>query len=225
MSEEKGQPNQPEQPVKARRGCMFYGCMLGLVMLLLAAAGGLLGLHYAKKMLTNFTDAAPVPLPVVKMSEAEITQLHKRVDDFSEAVRSSRPAPPLALTSDELNELIQTNPDLEEWKGKLYLTFEGNQIRGKISLPMDQVLPLFRGRYLNGEGLFDISLKRGFLRLTARQLWVKGNPLPDKYMQEIRNQNLAKRFNSDPRVSIALDKLQSIDVKDGKLVITPQSVP
>ena len=40
-------------------------------------------------------------------------------------------------------------------------------------------------------------------------------------MQVIRAQNLAKPLNENRRVSVALDKLNSIDIKDGQLVIVP----
>jgi hypothetical protein len=41
-------------------------------------------------------------------------------------------------------------------------------------------------------------------------------------MQEIRKQNLARNLNSEPRVSVALDRLSEIKVEDGKLVIVPR---
>jgi hypothetical protein len=44
-------------------------------------------------------------------------------------------------------------------------------------------------------------------------------------LQNIRKQNLAKKINSDPRDSVALDHLESIDVKDGKIVIVPKQGP
>jgi hypothetical protein len=40
-------------------------------------------------------------------------------------------------------------------------------------------------------------------------------------MQQIRAQNLAQSYNDDPKISVGLNKLQSIEVKDGKLVIVP----
>ena len=36
------------QPPKPRRGCFFYGCITGLVLLLLIAIGGLIAVHYGK---------------------------------------------------------------------------------------------------------------------------------------------------------------------------------
>jgi len=87
---------------------------------------------------------------------------------------------PLTLTSDEINALIATDPDLQPLKGKLYVTLENEHIKGQLSVSMDEAgLPMFRGRYLNGSGTFSLSLRNGILRLTAQEIAVKGKPLPE----------------------------------------------
>jgi len=189
-------------------------------------AGALAGFHLFKKTLNDFTDTSPVTLPTVKMSPDEMAQVRRRVDEFRTAVRGGLSTPPLTLTADEINALIATDPDLQALKGKLYATIEGDQIKGQVSVPVEEAgLPMFKGRYLNGSGIFNLSLHNGILRLTAQTVSVKGKPLPEVYLQNIRKQNLAKKINSDPRDSVALDHLESIDVKDGKMVIVPKQGP
>ena len=210
-------------PIKKSRGCLFYGCLGGLVMLLIIVIAGLIGLHYAKKMVTDFTDSAPTPVPAVKLTPAEIEQVRKRIEDFRQAVRASRPTEPLTLSSDEINALIATDSDLEPFKGKLYATVEGESLKGQVSVPMSDIgLPAFRGRYLNGAGTFKLAIHNGLLFLTAQTLEVKGKAVPEVYMQKIRTQNLAQNVNSDPRASAALDRIQDIQLKDGKVVIVPK---
>jgi hypothetical protein len=207
-------------PIKKGRGCLFYGCLGGLVMLLIIVIAGLIGLRYAKKMVTDFTDSAPTPIPAVKLTPAEIEQLRKRIEDFRQAVRASRPAEPLALSADEINALIATDSDLEPFKDKIYVTIEGEQLKGRLSVSMADIgLPAFRGRYLNGAGTLKLAVHNGLLFLTAQTLEVKGKPVPEVYMQKVRMQNLAQNLNSDPRASAALDRIQDIQIKDGKVVI------
>jgi hypothetical protein len=166
-------------------------------------------------------------MPALKMSDAEIQQLRKRVDDFRSSVRAGKPTPPLELTADEINALIATDPDLTPLKGKVYvLGIEGNQLKARLSVPMeDLALPVFKNRYLNGDATFNVALKNGILRLQAQQVTVKGKPVPEVYMQKIRTQNLARSLNNNPRVSVALDWIQSVELKDGKLVIVPKDKP
>jgi hypothetical protein len=208
---------------KPRRGCLFYGCISGTACLLIILIGFLLGLYQLKRMLNFYTDSHPTPLPSVQMSPAEVEQLKMRIDNFQDAVRTGRPTPPLTLTSDEINAFIQTDTNFARLKGKLYLTIDGNRLKGQVSVPLDDLgLRIFRGRYLNGMGIFAVSLQKGNLVVTPDILVVKGKPLPGVYMDKIRSQNLAESLNNNPRASVGLNRLQEIHVSDGRLVLLPK---
>lgn len=212
-----------QPPVKRRRGCFFYGCLTSSILALVVLAGLLLGYL---KILNTFTDTKPMALPAVNMSEAEIAQVRQRVDAFSQDIRSGRAPKPLELSGDELDALILTDPNLGKLKGQLYVTIDGSQVKGQLSVPTARVgLPMFRHRYINGSGTFNVSLTNGTLTVNAQTLSVKGTPIPEKYMQQVRLQNLAQSFNDDPKTSVGLNKLQSIEVKDGKLVVVPAPPP
>jgi len=215
---------QQEKEVRKRRGCLFYGCLTGFVLLVLILLGLLVGGRMLKKMYTDFTDDHPIPLPTVNMPEAEVKQLLKRVDDFRESVRGGKPTKPLELSADEINVLIAKDEDLAPVRGKLYvLGIAGEKIKARLSMPMEEVsLPVFKGRYLNGDATFNLMLKNGIIRLHAEEVTVKGKSVPDVYMQKIRTQNLAQNINRNPRVSVALDWIDSIKVTNGKLVIVPK---
>src|ERR1051326_5969550 len=206
-----------EQPVKRRRGCFFSGCLTCTTLLLVVLAGLVLGYL---KILNSFPDTKPAPLPTVNMTDSEMAQVRRRVDTFSQDIRSARTPGPLTLSSDELNALILTDQNLKTLKGELYVSIEGAQVKGQLSVPTARVgLGIFKHRYINGSGTFNVSLTNGTLYVTAQSLSVKGKPLPEKYMEQVRHHNLAQSFNDDPKTSVGLNKLQSIEVKDGKLVI------
>jgi hypothetical protein len=183
----------------------------------------LIGLYQLKQMLNFYTDTRPTPLPTVQLTPAEIEQLKQRVASFQDAVRSGRPTPPLELSGDELNAYIQTDTNLSRVKGKLYVAIEGNRLKGKLSVPLDELgLGIFRGRYLNGDGIFAVGLRNGGLVVSAESLVVKGKPLPGVYMDKIRSQNLAANVGDNARASVALNHLQEIKVEDGKLIVVPK---
>jgi hypothetical protein len=213
-----------EEPKKPKHGCLFYGALIGLTLMLIVVLGGLAGLHMAKKMVKDFTDSAPATLPVVQMPPEKFAALKKRVDDFREAVHGHKTTEPLKLTSEELNALIQSDNDLAPLKGKIYVEMNGSDLRAQLSIPMAVLgLEAFRGRYLNANGKFVLSLKYGALKVLAQDLNVKGQPVPDIYMNTIRKQNLAKGFNTNPRASVALDWIQDIQVSDSQLVLIPKA--
>ena len=128
-----------EQPEKPRRGCLFYGCLSATACLLIIVLAFLLGLYQLKKMLNFYTDTHPVPLPTVQLSPTQLDELKQRIENFQDAVRSGRPTPPLQLSADEINAYIETDPNFAKVKGKLYVTIDGNRVKGQVSLPLDDL--------------------------------------------------------------------------------------
>jgi hypothetical protein len=215
------------QPPKPRRGCLFYGCITGIVLLLFLAISGLIAVHYAKKALTGlvnqYTDTKPMTLPAVQMSSADLDKLKKRYADFEDAVKAQRPQPPLVLTANEINALIASSPDKQALKGKVYVSFDGDRVKGELSMPLNDLgWKMLKNRYLNGNATFNVSLRNGSLNVSPQTIEVKGQPLPEKYMQALRNVNLAQNITNDSDARAVLGKLQDIQVKDGKLLVVPK---
>jgi hypothetical protein len=213
-----------DQPAKPRRGCFFYGCLTCVVLLGLVMGALLLGLHYVKKVVNRFTDTQPMALPTVQMPQDEVDKLRKRFEAFQAAVREQRPSSPLTLTSDDINALVASGTGREALKGKVYVSLEGDQLKGQVSVPLREVgLGMFKGRYLNGTATFGMSLHNGLLVVSPRTILVKGNPLPETFMQKLRQENLAAGIVKSPEAVAVLQGLEDIQVKDGKLVVVPKT--
>ena len=119
------------QPAKPRRGCFFYGCITGLVLLVLLLVALLFGIHFAMKKLVNqYTDTKPMELPTVQMSQAEIDKVKQRFAGVSRrrSARSARRSP-CVLTADEINALIASGPDKQALKGKFYVSLDGDRLK------------------------------------------------------------------------------------------------
>ncbi len=212
-----------QSPPKRQHSCLFFGCIAGAVCLVAILLVFLLGVHMFKKALNQYTDTAPMKLPQVQLSQPEIEEVQRRFNAFSDAASAGRPTPPLELAPDEINALIASNPDLSAAKDKLYLSIQDNHLQAQVSLPMDQIgLTMFKGRYLNGTATFSVSLQNGLLFLTPVGITVKGKPLPRVYLDKLRRENFATGINNNSRASVALNRLQSIEVKDGKVVLVPK---
>ncbi len=208
---------EPEK--KHRRGCLFYGCLGTFVLLLVAVLAGYLGFRAAVE---RFTDSKPLPLPETRLSAAEMQQLQERIANFSRAVNEHKYTDPLTLTADDVNALIQKDPDWAFLKNELYITFEGNRVQARISVPAEKLgSQRLRGRYLNATGTFAVSLRDGVLQVNAEALAAKGRPVPENFMRHIRGRNFALGFTNSES-NAALDKLRDIAIQDGKLVIVPK---
>jgi len=83
-------------------------------------------------------------------------------------------------------------------------------------------LNMLKGRYLNGSATFNLSFQNGTLSVTPQGIQVKGEPLPEVYLREIRKQNLAVALTNNPEAAAVLRGLEEITLKDGKLVIAPK---
>jgi hypothetical protein len=215
---------QEKKQVKKRRGCLFYAFLMGSFLLLFVVVGVLA----AMRSFFSVTDKAPVPVPEVKMSQAEIDKVQKRVDAFREAVRGHQAPPPLLLTADEINALIKNDPDLESLKGKLYVTgIEGNEIKTQFSVSMAELgAAKFKDRYFNGYATLKPRIAKGRLRLDpVKVVTLRNRPFPERYLEIAKNLNFASSLNKNPRVYVALDWIEGVEVKDGKLVIIAKQNP
>jgi hypothetical protein len=211
------------QVPKRPRGCFFYGCITSLVLLALMLGALLIGVYYVKRTVNRYTDSQPVEVPVSQMPQGEAAKLKQRVEVFQAAVREQRPVPPLTLTPDDLNALIASGAQQQALQGKLYVSVEGDQLQGQVSVPLQHVgLGMFKGRYLNGKATFNLALHNGALFLTAQSITVKGHTLPEAFMQQVRKENLAASLANEPRAVAVLQGLEDIRVSDGKLVIVPK---
>ncbi len=212
-----------DQPPKARRGCLFYGCLTCVVLMLLGIGALLLGFHYVKKVVNRYTDTQPMELPTVQMAQADVDKLKQRFEAFEAAVREGRPVQSLTLSSDEINALIANGPQRQALNGKFYVSLEGDQLKGQVSVPLQEVgLTMFKGRYLNGSATFALSLRNGVLAVSPQSIVVKGNPLPEMYMQKIRQENLAAGITNDTQAMAVLKGLEDIKINNGTLVVVPK---
>jgi hypothetical protein len=208
---------------KRGRGCLFYVLIALAVSVVMLGFGAFFGLRYARKLINELTDTQPATLPTVQLPEIQMFQLHDKVDTFKDAVRDGDLTPPLELSADELNALIETDPGFGALKNHLFVTITNSQLGAQISFRAEELgLGRLRGRYVNATGVFHVMIETNELKITAESLSVRGKPIPRNIMREVAAENLADRFNRDPRAAAGIQKIESVEVKDGKLVVVPK---
>ncbi len=215
---------QPAAPAPKRRGCLFYGCLIFAIIGVILLVMSLMALRFAKKFVDQWTDTKPMALPVVKLSDEQLATLRARMAAFQQSVtNTAAPAEPLTLTGDELNGLIESDPNWKNLKGKVYLGITNNLVSGEVSLPLtDSGVPYVKNRYVNGAGTFDVSFRDGKLYLSLKSLKVKDTSMPEDVLQKVSNGNLAQNANDDPNLMKTFRDIESIEVKDGKIIIVPK---
>ena len=215
----------PSAPPPKRRGCFFYGCLTCIILLLLCGVMAFFAFRFIKNQINQYTDSQPTPMPTVEMADPEFKELEARVKTFGEAMDQGKAVEPLVLTEREINALLVKSGKVGELANHIHVSLEGDQVKGQVSIPLSKVSRLTKGRYLNGEATFDVSLENGVLIVTAREVQVKGKPLPETFMGAIRQENLAKDAYKDPKHAEALRKVESLKVEDGRVIIKARAKP
>jgi hypothetical protein len=216
----------PPPPQKQPRGCFFYGCLFSVILLvvLVVVIGGSLYavFRYAVNTAKEYTDTVAVVMPPVKMPEPQRVVLRAKVEDFGKGLDARRATPPIVLTADDLNALADDNP---MFKGKVHIDIVGDKVTAKISVPLSQMgldFAELKGRYLNGSAVLRVSLKDGVLDVRADSVEARGKPLPPALTKAFRDQNVLEKSLDDPKARMAIDKLESVVVKDGTVILTPR---
>jgi hypothetical protein len=192
--------------------CLLVGC--GGMILLMAAT--MVGVYfYIENVVETYTQETPATFSSKEVTEADRLKLKGRLDSFKDKIESGD-ASSLILTEDDINTLIS---NAKELAGKVNVTIEGDQIKGQISVKLDDGIPLASGRYLNGEASFSVRIKNGELEAYVESVDVNGNPLPDRLMNEIKGKNLADDVKIDERTRKNLMRIERLEVKNGKIVL------
>jgi hypothetical protein len=218
----------PEAPPR-QRGCFFYGCIiasvLALLVLILVGILFFVGYRMLNQAVEKYTATAPEKLPAVEMPAGERQALKDRVETFRKAVDQGTASETLVLSSDDLNVLIEESP---QWKGKVYVKVEGDEVKGRVSIPLDPLnlpLPMLKGRYLNGEADLKASMFDGELIVHLDGFEVNGVKPSEQFMTELRKQNFAKDATKDKDLAATLRKIESLEIKDGKITLKVRAKP
>ncbi len=212
-------------PPRKGRGCLFYGLLILGLFFLVALLLGVLTVRWIRNQVIAYTDAAPMTLPKVEMPQPELQALNQRVTAFGDALEQGKSAEPLTLTERELNALLTLKPEMKQIADKVHVALTNDRVKGQISIPLENFSWFGRGRYLHGEATFQVSLQNGVLNVVAEDVKVKGKPLPESFMAALRAQNLAQDAYKRPENAEVLSKLESIEIKDGRVIVKARPPP
>lgn len=219
-------PPPPPLPYPQKNSSVLRGCLLGCLVIFVGI-GVLAVLAFAalytivSGAMEDFTTETPREIPSVSISEEQKEQLFGKVDMFANALEGKdAPLETLELTAEEINVLLREYPNPNSDFQWVHVEIVDDALRGEISMPLDEFnLP---GRFLNGSGELLVTMMDGQLEVVLNSLEVDGKSLPIQLLSMLRDFNLARDVNNDTSVRRSLERIDSIVVRDGKLVITPK---
>lgn len=206
-----------------RGNCFLYGCVTLVILAILGGLVAFLSYRYLVLQIRDkYTEAEPTSLPTVEMPADEVQSLIDRVDQYAKDLRAGNPLPPLTLTQDQVNALLQNQPDVKgEFGGHVYVTFEGdNKVKCQLSVPMDWI-PGLGGRYFNGTGTFETQIQDGRFTIFLESAEVKGEPVPEAQVAQLKSKNFAEDLFSNPDARKLIDNVKSLSITGDKVTIVP----
>lgn len=228
-----GQRNPGSVPQKSGKGCFFWGCMTLIVLTIVSVLGIWLILMGVRKQVDSFIADEPVDIQIYQPTGEEVQLAKSKLADLQKAVDEGQ-ATTVSLTADDLNTLVATEKDLQDLKGKLFFKIDEQDLLGaQASIPLSMLaqVPLinlltdWEGKHLNGDVDLKINTANDQVQVYIQDIQVKGEPLSEDVMREIRNKDLLNelRTQQDPQAQQNLRKfeetVESIDVRDGQLII------
>jgi len=211
-----GSEQYQPQSRNSNKGCL-WGCLIagGLTVAAVLCAG--FGLYFfVSEKVGQFSSPTPQELPAVEYTEEEMQALESRIESFRKKLDAGeRPEEDLVLSADDINAMINANESL---KGKAFVDIENDQVKGKVSIPLDGV-PGGSGRYFNGSASFDVSMDGGVLIVTLDQAEVRGEPVPEQFLAPMRQENLAKDIYKDPKNAKFMRQFEEIRIEDNQFIL------
>jgi hypothetical protein len=213
-------------PENAPARSPFAGC---LIMLILASVAIFLisvsaySLIQQNKEIDKFTAATPMPLtpPVIEGKEAELNDLHARLQRFRDGL-ISRPeeTTSIELTVSDLNYALATMTPLQDYKPY----FSVKEIRDGAVIadhtrPMNGMPGSGEKRYLNAEVALKPVLAEKMLVFQVAELTVPGKSVPREFIAQIPPYRLGLEMQKDSVLGPVLEKLTAMEAKTGKLIL------
>jgi hypothetical protein len=219
-------------PKQDARGCLFYGCIaalvvvavIGVAVVLVGVAIGIAVRGLAERVVADIeqhSDPVAAQLPSAAMPATDYRLLEQRIGEFGNAVASGRPGS-LVLSGDELNALIANHRSWTLLRNKLHVSLADDVVRTEFALPLEDWFPneaRLEDRYVNGAAELTVGIVDGMLVVAPSMLEVHGRTVAAEYLELLRVSSLRWVYGG-PDLAAIEDRLESIQVSDGKLKIT-----
>lgn len=226
---------RPPEPSDSGTGKKVgIGCGIGcLVLLVIGVVAAFLIFGAMKGAVTEgvakFTSEQPVAIDPPRATPEQVQDAISRFDAFAAAMKSGETPEPLALSDQDINVLLFNHPDFEWLAGKGLVSIQNDKLSSTVSVDLDDLnIPVkfiaeaVEGRYFNGEATVSLAMASGRPTAFIDELVVNGQSPPEEVMAGVRQENLFKEAQTDPKAKELFDRISDLKIENNKLVIVPK---
>ena len=220
----------PNFRTKGGGGCSpvwLGGCLIVLVTGLAILVGGIFFVKSSlNKMGSALLSDAPLELPPMPLDEAQRSAFLARFAEFETAVNNGTAKEAFALTGPELNLVLPQFTNNGDTARYLFMNIADSRLSAQVCLPADKVdilttlIKNAKGKYVNLKGTFTVSLLNGRLVVFLDTAEIKGEPVSDTFMTEIRKKNLAEDWKNAASQNL-ISKLKGISIQGDTMLLQP----
>ena len=223
-------------------GLIAVGFIIGIVALFFAIR------YVGNSLVVKYSDPMPREMPTLKVTGGEIKVLKNKWTNFKEALKVGATSEKLELTSNELNVMLLTDPELNKFQGKVvlsighqnivnalladdeslqylqgsfYVTVKNGRIFAEVSLPFKALgLAEYGDRFVNASGEISVRLvgQRLVVKLDPKE--INGEVLPGLVLDRVRELDLYELFVMNHPVYGKLgSRIKSIEVDKDQVLL------
>jgi len=212
----------PPLPRRKRRWWVYaLAGLAGLVAVVVVAV--LLILGYGRSLVRHYTATAPRTFPVVEANRDRQKALQSSWEEFVKSLQAGQRPPPFKISADDINQFLAGNRGMGR---HVHFVITNNELLAEFSLPLGQSgQPFLKDRYLNGVARVNLHFADGWLTVGLGRVEANGKPIPDFLLRRLQRENFVKALDRNPELVNAMHELESVEIRDGFIVLTPYTGP
>ncbi|WP_145091680.1 hypothetical protein [Rosistilla carotiformis] len=213
----------PHMPSANRRGgirkLFLCGCLLPMLLLGIGVVGAAgYGWYFLTGKVVEYTETEPRSVPTVAYTDDEANEIAQRANEFFQRVQIGNADEQFVLSTRDLNVLLNSQPGL---KDRVFVTLQNGRLRADLSIPTDR-MPGGSGRFLNASGELALALDDTTVSLSVIEAEVKGEPVDESLLSQLRDLKLSTEEIQDPRFAALVGMFQKVTILDDRLVVQPR---
>lgn len=177
-------------PKKGGFGCLGYGCLIALTLMLVLVGTIFFGARWAiRNAVKQFTTEQQLPVPSVSFDAAEESALTEKWNNTAAVFADPKGNGELVIMPDELQFYLRKARLETSW----YVELQGNSVVVKFSFPMTALgewraarifIGDLLGRYVTGSAKAQVSVQDGVYSVTAESLTLNEEVFDGDSMKE-----------------------------------------
>ena len=205
------------------KGCMLWGCITIVIIGVIGTGASIFAFNKAVSTINKYLDDKPAEFTLPAPTEDQVNSAAIKGKSLQDAIENQSGGT-FAFTDAEINAMISEGLKKQgATKIKARVTIADGEVKGEISVPVEELFPQAKDKHLNGEATFEVkkASRKDQLQIKLTDLTVRGESIPKNVMNSLKTANLAEEIYTNPENHEArkvLENVESITVEGDQII-------